>query len=581
MFKKLIPAVKNLAIILFTSLKRFPEAISLTTAVVVIHIFLYHLDRSLANDTLRDNLIRISMVLALGVPLLLSLKLLFQRRPSLPNMLKIALYLGVGIGLALYYFGWLKNMTMVPLSRYTAFTLAFYLVFLIIPYFFKRENFELYCVQLLTSFAVTYFYAVVLYLGLAAILFTISKLFLVQMGRVYFDIWLIVTGIFAPAYFLADVPEMKKEFQVAGYPRVLKILFLYIVVPLLIAYSVILYAYFAKIIITRSWPEGIVSHLVLWFLLISSVIIFFIYPLRISVKWVAGFLSHFPKLILPLLAMMFVAMSIRIQNYGITENRYFVLIAGFWVTGIVLYYLFSKKVRNIVLPISLALIAALSVTGPWSSYSISKLSQNNRFASILKKYEMIRDNSIVKPDRQLSKEAKAEIVSILSYFDRYHDLSELKYLPQGFTFNQMEKFFGFKMAKEDLNFRNYKSYFNYEFPGNRPIKIEGFDYFVNIPHTDISKTVPGEDIKITYTLETDILKVMIQGKEIYSQKVSNLVTPLLNKETSPEKTGLVFTDETDRIKVFYVCNNISGQKNPVTEEIEINYLNFFVFIKLK
>jgi len=58
-------------------------------------------------------------------------------------------------------------------------------------------------------------------------------------------------------------------------------------------------------------------------------------------------------LILPLLAMMFIAMGIRINAYGITENRYFVLAAGLWVTGSMLYLIISKEPRNVYLPASL------------------------------------------------------------------------------------------------------------------------------------------------------------------------------------------------------------------------------------
>ena len=109
MIKKLILTGKDLAVKLFISLKRFPEAIFLTTTVVVIQIFLHHLVRSSDNNTLRDILIRISMILALGVPLLLSLKLLIERLTLLENLPKIGLYLGIVIGLALYYFYWLKR----------------------------------------------------------------------------------------------------------------------------------------------------------------------------------------------------------------------------------------------------------------------------------------------------------------------------------------------------------------------------------------------------------------------------------------------------------------------------------------
>lgn len=580
MFQKIIQAKNDLIVKLFASLKRFPEALFLTTTVVIIQILLHHLGHSAANDAFREILVRISMVLALGVPLSLSLKLFCERLTALGNRQKILLYLGIVFGLVLYYLYWLKNLEIVSLSRYAAFTLAFYLVFLIIPYFYKRENFELYCVQLLINFAVTYFYAAVLYLGLTAMLLTISKLFVVQMSRVYFDIWLIVAGIFAPACFLADVPQLQQEFQTAVYPKVLKILLLYILTPLLIAYGAILYAYFGKIIITRSWPEGIVAHLVLWYSLISSLMLFFIYPLRDLVKWIPRFLSLFPKMLLPLLAMMFAAVGIRIYNYGITENRYFVLSAGLWVTGILLYYLFSKKVRNIVLPISLALVALLSVTGPWSAYSISKLSQNHRFATILKKYDMILDDSIVKPERPLPKAAKEEILSILSYFQRFHNLNELKYLPPGFKLNQTSEIFGFEVTKDDLKSRKSKSFFHYDFPENQPVKIGGYDYFVNVPHSDITKITRGE-IQISYTTETGVFKVYRHDAEIYSRKVADLIAPLLNQGTRPEKVNMTFTDENDQLKILYVCNSLSGETNQFTEEMEINYLNFFAFIKLK
>ena len=64
--------------------------------------------------------------------------------------------------------------------------------------------------------------------------------------------------------------------------------------------------------------------------------------------------------------MMFVAMGIRVSAYGITENRYFVLAAGLWVTGSMLYLIFAKRPRNVFLPASLALVVVLSVYGPWS-----------------------------------------------------------------------------------------------------------------------------------------------------------------------------------------------------------------------
>ena len=72
----------------------------------------------------------------------------------------------------------------------------------------NRDGFEFYVLKMFASFAVTFVYALVLYLGLVAILGTIDILFSVEIdSKLYFDFWLVVAGIFAPAYFLAGVPE--------------------------------------------------------------------------------------------------------------------------------------------------------------------------------------------------------------------------------------------------------------------------------------------------------------------------------------------------------------------------------------
>lgn len=581
MIHKLIPVSKELVAKLFTSFKRFPVTLFLTTGIVVIQIFLHHLGRSLIDQDLRDILDRVSMVLALGVPLSLSLQLFFQRKPAMPRLIKIGLYLTIAISLVLYYFFLLKELNLVSSTRYAAYTLAGYLLFASIPYCFKRENIELYWVQLLTNFATTYLYAVVLYLGLVAIIFTISKLFLFQFNRIYFDIWMIVAGIFAPAYFLADVPQIKQELELDNYSKVLKILLLYIVVPLLSAYSVILYAYFAKIIITRTWPEGIISHLVLWYSLISSMVIFFIYPFRNTINWVNRFISLFPKFILPLLAMMFVAMGIRIQSYGLTENRYFVLAAGIWVTAIFLYYLCSKKANQNILPLSLALVAVLTVTGPWSAYSISKLSQNNRFNAILTKYDMIEDNTLVPTNQEISREDQQTIISIFSYFKRFHSLTQLKYLPSDFNLSQTSDWFGFDIDPDNLDLPYHQTYFHYDYPDNKLINIKEFDYLVNISGNKTTEAIPGENLEAIYSLETNEFKIITNDQVIYQAKLSELITSRIQANPAAFEQELSLSDENDRVKIHYIFNSLSGDKDPITEAIEINYLNCFALIKMK
>ncbi|MGI6486515.1 MAG: DUF4153 domain-containing protein [Tepidanaerobacteraceae bacterium] len=159
-------------------------------------------------------------------------------------------------GLTLYFLFYLHDLKTATMIRYIAFSIAFYLTFSFIPYFYKRENYELYVITLLSRFFVTYIYSMVLYAGLAAILFTIDRLFSIKVShKFYLDCLIIVGGIFAPAFFLADIPQIGEDMKPENYSKVLKVLILYIVMPILVIYTIILYAFFAKILITLEWPS--------------------------------------------------------------------------------------------------------------------------------------------------------------------------------------------------------------------------------------------------------------------------------------------------------------------------------------
>ena len=134
------------------------------------------------------------------------------------------------------------------------------------------------------------------------------------------------------------------------YSKVVKALLSFIVLPLITVYTAILYLYFAKILITRQWPVGMVSHLVLWYSLVTIFVSFITYPMRNINRWIKNFLVLIPKFIIPLLIMMFVAIGIRIAAYKqkslfCTNNRYL---------GLSYYFSFVKEKKHVFLVFTLA-----------------------------------------------------------------------------------------------------------------------------------------------------------------------------------------------------------------------------------
>jgi hypothetical protein len=407
---------------------------------------------------------------------------------------------------------------------------------------------------------------------------TIHTLFSLDISsKIYFDMGLIVIGIFAPVFFLGDIPKASEELTLSCYPKVLKILLLYIVMPLITAYSITLYVYFAKVLITMQWPEGVVSNLVLWYSLISIVVMFAIHPLREGNRWAKSFIQWFPIFVIPLLAMMFVALSIRINAYGITENRYFSLITGLWIMGCMIYFIVIKKTRTIVLSISIAILSLLVVMGPWNCFSVATGSQNARFERILSKYDLLEAGKISKVSQEISTEDKQEISSIIAYFNRYKKLGELKALPADFTIDQMQTVFGFSKTGQ------FQTYFNHKMKEqNNILDLSGFDYYVEVVSKDVTIQKDEMPISVSYTGNSGEVQIMKMGQVIYTGNISDIAMKIHqdHKENNFLKNeDMMVTEQNENVKVVYVIKNISGINENETGTIKS--VTFSLLIKLK
>ncbi|MGH4137692.1 DUF4153 domain-containing protein [Clostridium sp.] len=570
-----------------SSINRFPQTISISTACVILLIYISEISSGISSDFI-ETLSRITMASALGIPLSLCINLFFERLEKYKKISLIASYLGGTVLLILYYYLFLKDigmMGMISMSRYIAFSLILYLIFLIISYIPSHADFEIFVVRVFTRFFTTSLYSLVLYLGLAAILFTVDKLLGINIkGELYYYTFLVVAGIFAPAFFLAGLPTKDEKLTLNDYSRLLNVLVLYIIMPLISVYTIILYIYFGKIIITRQWPEGLVSNLVLWYSVLSAAVLFFISPLFNEKSWTKRYMKYFPKAILPLIVMMFFSIGIRINAYGVTENRYFVVALGIWAFLTMIYFATAKKLRNIALPLFLAIITFISVFGPFSSYSVSKYSQNKRLTKIFVKNNMINDSNVIKAGTVVNTEDSRQISSILNYFERNHSLKDVKALPKDFKTSDLEKVLGVKYTDEYNNGSNGYFYFNSS-GALKPIDISGYDYFFDSRNSQQQGS--NADFSINFDYESSILKINKDGKDIYKKDLLEFTNILMDKygdnqnQKNIPSDEMCFEDENGKVKIKIQFHNISGNKNSSSGKMESKDLQFYVLVKIK
>ncbi|QCX34182.1 DUF4153 domain-containing protein [Caloramator sp. E03] len=583
---KIFNQIKKILISFKQSIRRFPLTLTLSTLTSIILIAQLEISKS-ENANLHETLSRFAMILALSIPVSLIITFLFERYKKVKKSAKFLIYFVSLVFLIIYYLFCLEKFDMVSTTRFIALNLAFYLIALITPFFYNRENLELYTIKLVTRFFVTMLYSVVLQSGIGAILFTIDKLLGIHVySNIYIYMWFLICGIFIPGYFLAGIPNEDEDILSIEYSKVLKILLLYIIMPLISIYTIILYIYFIKIVIAFQWPKGIVANLVLWYSAITSIVIFLIFPLKDENSWVKYFIFYITKIIIPLIIIMFLSIGIRIKAYGITENRYFVVALGIWVFIVMLYYNISKIKKNIFLPLTLSIIAILSVIGPWSSYSLSVLSQNKRFESILIKNKML-NNKTIKPSANISDEDKKDISSILSYFERYHSFKELKYIPDNFQISDMKSIFGFEYM--DIWYNNeINDFFSYMLGDlSTPVDIKGYDYLFSFRYPKNINSQSNSRLKVEYSYDNQKIKIFLDNINVFEKDLSSIVKNIHNKYGYINKERIDLSDmtyifETDRLNIKLIMFSINGMKDTASKDnIKINSIEFDLLVRIK
>ncbi|MCR4441718.1 MAG: DUF4153 domain-containing protein [Peptococcaceae bacterium] len=540
---------------------------------------------------------RLSGVMAMGIPFSLSIALLIEKFGQEKNfILRMSSYLAELVFLSLYYLFLFTDTNMVAVTRLLMVTLAMLLCFFFIPYLPQRNNFEIYVTSIITRAATTAFYTVVLALGLVATLFAIKSLLYNEMNsKIYGETWVLAWLVFVPVHFLYNLPCRNDNFTIEHFNKIIKIMLLYIVLPIISIYTIVLYIYFTKIIVTHVWPKGIVSYLVVSYTAAGIAAIFLVSPFREQNKWVKVFTAAFTKLIFPLLLMMFISIGIRISEFGFTENRYFILIIGLWSTFVMVFLNITKGKNNTMLPISLAVIALLTVFGPWNAFEVSKLSQSNRFYQIVSKYDLIQNGKVVANSRPVETRDQREISGILRYFERYHKLHDLKYLPAGFTMAQMKDTFGFSEVYGDVRTDKYFNYYRDRF---LPLSISGYDLLFRLEsfryHADIKEintakgtirlllengnylTLFSNDRKV---YEYDLLKYVQTLYDKYGTNIGERPKPVGIPNDRPE--DMVLTDETATVKIMIVFQSIDGTVNPDNNELSINRIEGDIFVTIK
>ena len=237
-------------------------------------------------------------------------------------------------------------------------------------------------------------YAATLWAGLAGAFGVVDTLFSVHIdGKLYASLFAVLALVFHPIFFLGGIPAAQALYQprVIPYPKPLKAFAQFVLLPLVVIYLLILYAYMGRILVLQTWPQGLVSWLVFGFAIAGILAFLLLWPLRTegTTGWVQRYTQLFYGALVPLIVLEALAIYKRVHAYGLTPERVILIVLALWLAGITLTGLLTRGHRIRYIPLSLAVVLVLPFVGPWGAIPLSIASQKYRMMRWFEKHKLL------------------------------------------------------------------------------------------------------------------------------------------------------------------------------------------------
>ena len=448
----------------------------------------------------------------------------------------------------IYYF------TLIPISI---------VLFLLIPILKKKENKEKYLQSVFSNFVITGIFAVVLWIGIEIILTTVNYLFFNSGDSLFFRLttysfWFIIE-VFGASLFLSLLKKPDDNLENYEFPFIFNVLIKFVIIPLIIIYTGVLYIYMAKILISMHLPKGLISHLVLWYTAFSVAVMILITPFTQKDKFFENFKKYFPYFSIPLIFASLFAVFQRTYQYGITENRYYVLISIFWLFFCMILYIRKMNITGIF--ISLIVCLVISVYSPLSAKNVSNFSQSQRLKRMLVKYGALKDGKISKITQKLTNSQGSQIHTTIQYISDNSTIAKLNFKNEKgevySTLGDLEKGLDVKESWKD-----YSIYYSEDEDREKDDEHKVVTYKIkNSENAEIISDIAGYDNFISYK---NVYNEDSTNQENESEKYKIILKNKIITINSKNGTELAKINYEDVVK--QIASKLRTSKLPVTSD---------------
>lgn len=512
-----------------------------------------------------------SLTVFLALPLSLAGSLLTEQLVS--EKKKVLILCGSLIVLVAHYISLATKYFDVEHSLYSThygIWLLIIILFIMVVPFLKKESSSLvfwkYNKKMIYGFLIAGIYTGLLYGGLMIALVSVDALFNTSLldGDVALLLWFGLLGVFGVTFFLSRFPQNAQLEMDAPYPKELKILTHYILAPLLGIYFLILYTYTAKILTLWEWPRGVVSSMILGFSAFGILLYAMLAPLVAESLLLQKIRRIFFILLIPQIFILFMAIWMRVSEYGVTESRYVLIVLGLWLLGMALYFLFSTTKHIRIIPLSLCVLALLTSFGPWGMFAVSEASQVKRLERIFESKGVIVDGKFdINKKVIFTEDENANVVSIERYLEKRHDLKKVEvwFSEKELAVLRSSECVSYSESLCALFDSSYAQYSQEEMisiyteNSNSAVVVSGYDYYIENPYS--LNEINTDMYAFNFDEKTFLYTVTKNGTVVASIPLQTFFNSLFEqyrngkKDFAPEELMSVYENESIKIKIHF------------------------------
>ena len=418
-----------------SAIANYPLVIIMAVALGAESIWLIHHEET----DLFDEVHTWMLAQGMGISLFFALHTVSRYRKLSRAVTGGILALGIGVLYLIgYHFDYMMSMareeTMV--LEVVGYALASHLLVAFLPFFRKNtlNGFWQYNKSLFLRAFTTILYTGVLFAGLSGAIAAIQELFDVEFtAKIFAYLWFVMAFPVSALIFCAGVPladDIDALESSSDLPSGLRLFVQFVLLPLVVVYLCILYAYMGKIILSWTLPQGWVTILIMAFSVIGMLAMLLVHPFQQLTEhaWIKVITKNYYRSLLPLLVLQYVAIFTRISDYGFTSARWAVVAITAWLTFITVYKVFFKGKNIILIPYTLCAVAILFLIGPLSHKSISVWSQTAKINRLVKTLNLIDAKGKLKVYKAnaTTDSLMGEIYSATRYLNRNHQCTGLE-----------------------------------------------------------------------------------------------------------------------------------------------------------